>query len=254
MKINKNFFITVFGIGIFCSIVASLPPSFGKTHFIIGADSDFIKSSSGRSTVIISPIFSLSPNEKINHVFFTPDQNVKKILLALLEKEKKSIDIAAFLLTDIAVAKALVAAHKRGVKVRVVTDHTCCKSSSGKVKIVYDAGIPVYVYQGASARKKMSDIMHNKFIVFGENIFKRSIVWTGSYNFTNSAQLYNQENVILSDSFNIIKRFSKKFNNLISRCVNCAPQMFPLNQRKKETKKVARTPDLDMKELYFLTI
>jgi phosphatidylserine/phosphatidylglycerophosphate/cardiolipin synthase-like enzyme len=60
--------------------------------------------------------------------------------------------------------------------------------------------------------------MHNKFIVFESNLFGRSILWTGSFNFTHSARLRNQENILVLDEPAIVERYRKQFAVIKTRC------------------------------------
>lgn len=55
-------------------------------------------------------------------IHYAPVENLERIDLALLRSARKSIDIAAYSLTDHPVIEALVDARRRGVAVRVVLD------------------------------------------------------------------------------------------------------------------------------------
>ncbi len=58
--------------------------------------------------------------------------------------------------------------------------------------------------------------MHHKFALFTNNAGK-SIVWTGSYNFTKAANEANQENVIVIADNKIFDQFSNQFKRLKER-------------------------------------
>ena len=62
-----------------------------------------------------------------------------------------------------------------------------------------------------------SDIMHNKFVIFGKNISNKPLLWTGSFNFTKSAQLKNQENVVILDEQYLIQKYEKQFEVIKKR-------------------------------------
>ena len=59
--------------------------------------------------------------------------------------------------------------------------------------------------------------MHNKFILFGKNVGGKSLFWTGSFNFTKSAKMNNQENVVILDEIQLIDRYNKQFAVLKER-------------------------------------
>lgn len=55
-------------------------------------------------------------------VHFSPVENLEKIDVDAIGRARKSIDMAAYVLSDWAIIEALQAAEKRGVKVRIVLD------------------------------------------------------------------------------------------------------------------------------------
>jgi phosphatidylserine/phosphatidylglycerophosphate/cardiolipin synthase-like enzyme len=220
-----------------------LPPSYGKTQFILGVTERELRAQ--QSLPCVKPravsLADLSENRNI-HVFFSPDDNVIDLLLALIAREEKSICVAAYMITDKKVAQKLVEAHKRGVRVELIADTCCIKSDAGNISSLVKHAIPVYVYQGTAPSSAMSNIMHHKFIVFGKNIGNKSFVWTGSFNFTHSAQQYNQENVVIFSDPYAVERFSQHFELLKKRCVSyCLVPKEKQKVAKKTKKKASRT-------------
>ena len=55
--------------------------------------------------------------------------------------------------------------------------------------------------------------MHHKFF-----IVDKKLVLTGSYNWTRSAALYNQENVISTDDEFVVEKFLNEFEKLWLTC------------------------------------
>jgi len=205
----------------FClpSFSVHVTPGFGKTHFIVGADSAELI----RRKKVSRLQHSLEIPEKadrIIQVFFAPDDDTRAILLNLIDCEKEKICFTAYLLTDEEIAKALLSAHNRGVNVEIVADKFCCRGKYGKVRMLRNAGMNVLVYRSYQKKgSKLSDIMHNKFVVFHNNLLGRSIVWTGSLNFTHSARLRNQENVLLIDDPAVVAKYLNQFEILKERSV-----------------------------------
>ena len=64
------------------------------------------------------------------------------------------------------------------------------------------------------------------FIVFKKNLLGRSILWTGSFNFTHSARLRNQENVLILDNKALIDRYLEQFGVLKTRCEHYHKNLF----------------------------
>jgi len=192
-----------------------LPDSFGKTHFIVGVDAQkVIKQSTLKSCGTLEEI--LKPTEHgIHHVLFAPDDDVLDLLKKLIEKEKTSIRMAAFLLTDYQIVKAIIGAKERGVLVEIVFDANGIRGKYAKIAgRLRSKGVDIFVYKSFAnyQKPKLSNIMHNKFIVFGENIFGKPLLWTGSFNFTYSAHKVNQENIVILDDDELIKKFSSRFD------------------------------------------
>jgi phosphatidylserine/phosphatidylglycerophosphate/cardiolipin synthase-like enzyme len=150
-------------------------------------------------------------------VFFSPEDRVADTLISMIEKEKNSVKAAVYCLMHRGIAKALMDAYHRGVKVEVIIDPYSVKSRS-PVKKMSEAQVPLFVWNprsvamdapnGKKAKKRRS-LMHDKFCVLGN-----SRVWTGSFNFTAEAANANQENVIVLDNEEIASRYLKEFDRL----------------------------------------
>lgn len=210
-------------------------PTLGKTHFIVGVSSEDLerhlqpkkseeilltqeKGATGRIKI---------KDGRITHAFFSPHDEIKHILIDLIEHEATRIAIAIFAFTDGDIAQALINAHKRGVKVEVVVDGSAMKDRFSKVPLLQEAGVPVFVYTSTSAGL-ISDIMHNKFALFVNNYQSRPLIWTGSFNFTKSAHVRNRENVTVTDDARLVKKYQKEFERL--KKIITEPKMESVNK------------------------
>ena len=95
-----------------------------------------------------------------------------------------TVDIAVYSITNLQIADAIIAAHRRGATVRIITDRTMAGHKSSLIDELVTAGIPVRT-------NRRHKIEHNKFAVFDN----QRIV-TGSYNWTTAATKFNSENCI----------------------------------------------------------
>jgi len=93
----------------------------------------------------------------------------------------------------------LIRAHQRGVKIRVLLDKKSEKTNRYVIDLLTQAQIDLR-YDGKHA------IAHNKVMVLDE-----SVVITGSFNFTNSAETRNAENVLVLKSDELAKRYKSEF-------------------------------------------
>ena len=136
-------------------------------------------------------------------VYFSPSLQCEKRLLKLIDNAKESIDIAVYSINNTNLVEALKRAHKRGVKIRILTDRTQAANKSSKVKDLHNEKLRVRVHSKFR-------IEHNKFAVFDGK--KAS---TGSYNWTNPATHKNSENcVFFTDSPEVVKKYQRRFNYL----------------------------------------
>lgn len=82
----------------------------------------------------------LGKQEPVIKAYFSPDDAIQEIQIALIESEQESIDIAIFSFTDLETAQALIAAHKRGVKIRIVADRGSSVGDYSKILSLRRAG------------------------------------------------------------------------------------------------------------------
>ncbi|MFH1619766.1 MAG: phospholipase D-like domain-containing protein [bacterium] len=119
---------------------------------------------------------------------FSPAGPTQMNLLTALKAAEKSVDAAVFSFYSQSVADALVEAHERGVRVRIVVDKLQ-GNGSPLTKFLLDNGIKLKWSQGPGAK----GVMHHKFAVFDGKMLE-----TGSHNWTGNAQYNNFENVFYS--------------------------------------------------------
>lgn len=119
-------------------------------------------------------------------VCFTPGQDCTSLIIKTLSKAKKSIYVQAYSFTSAIIAKALVAAKKRGVDVKIILDKSQIKKNKySSATFFLNNHISTWVDDKPA-------IAHNKVM-----IIDKSVVITGSFNFTKAAQYKNAENVLI---------------------------------------------------------
>ena len=110
------------------------------------------------------------------------------------------VDAALYDLDAAPVTDALIAAHNRGLQVRVVTE---ADNIEQEIERLQDVGIPV------ADDGNNQGLMHHKFFVIDERY-----VWTGSYNTTYNGAYKNDNNVIFIDSAQLAYNFTQEFREL----------------------------------------
>lgn len=130
--------------------------------------------------------------------------NTDKSLFRIIRGARQSLDVAFYDLADEDVARAFVAAKRRGVKVRVVTDSdNMVDQEDGKAResihLLKAAGIPV-------REDRRSAIMHQKIV-----IADRHHVWTGSTNATVRSLYQHNNNAVVVRSEVLANVYTRVF-------------------------------------------
>jgi len=104
--------------------------------------------------------------------------------VAAIDTAHRSLLVQAYNFTEPRIVAAIIAAHRRGVRVVVIFDKITARQRGEGVDAVAAAGIPTFI-------DRVPRIAHNKVMVIDEEI-----VLTGSFNWSVSAERYNAENLI----------------------------------------------------------
>ena len=190
-----------------CFVFLAISAVFAATSYVV------LKSNN--SAIDLNKIL-VDAQGNVSKAFFSPDNDIQNILINIINQEQEGILLAIYCFTQKETANALINAYKRGVKVEVVSDREFAVNRSSKIPYLANQKIPVWVFQNDS-NLMYTPLMHNKFIIFKKNFENKSLIWTGSYNFTQGANLRNQENVVILDNREIIEKFTEQFAILKSR-------------------------------------
>lgn len=132
-------------------------------------------------------------------------ENIRDLLLSNIRNSKTEIKIAVAWFTQKQLYDAVLDALGRGVKVSLIMmkDFINCG--------IYGLPLQDFVDKGGSLHFVTSRgwTMHNKFC-----LFDNSLVISGSYNWTYSAETRNAENVIATDDEIVCSSFDDYFNRL----------------------------------------
>lgn len=144
---------------------------------------------------------------------FTPGDAIDDRLVALVDTAQREVLVQAFSFTQRRLARALIAAHRRGVAVAVLADRTqALETPQSAVGELAAAGLPVWL-DGRHAAA------HNKVLIV-DAALPRATTVTGSYNFTVAAQKRNAENVaIFRDNPGVAQAYRDNFLRLQARAL-----------------------------------
>ncbi len=133
--------------------------------------------------------------------YFSPQGGCTEATVKELSYAKSEILVQAYSFTSSPIAKALVDAKKRGIKIEVVLDKSQKSQKYSSADFVAHAGIPTYL-------DSVHAIAHNKIM-----IIDKSTLITGSFNFTKAAEEKNAENLlILKGNKGLVDRYIGNFN------------------------------------------
>ena len=133
-------------------------------------------------TLLLSFIYTCCYAQSIE-VCFTPGMDCRTKIIREINNANKSIYVQAYSFTDKYIANALIKAINRGIDINVILDKT--QKNSVLTKSLIKSHIEVSVDDKVA-------IAHNKVMIIDEKE-----VITGSYNFTESAQKRNAENLLI---------------------------------------------------------
>ncbi|MFQ5902948.1 MAG: phospholipase D family protein [Candidatus Binatia bacterium] len=144
---------------------------------------------------------------------FSPLGKCSSHIVREIGQAQKEILVAVYAFTSDDLAWALVKARQRGVKVQVVLDREFdAGNQSSKGSFLEQRGLPVRRISGLNTtrRERGTGLMHQKFVVID-----RRVVLTGSYNWTVSAENFNDENLLLfHDAGPLAEEYRKEFFRL----------------------------------------
>jgi phosphatidylserine/phosphatidylglycerophosphate/cardiolipin synthase-like enzyme len=148
--------------------------------------------------------------------FFSPGTACIQEVLRQFDMARQSCDICVFTVTDDRITSAILRAHGRGVKVRIITDDEKSHDLGSDVERLQAAGIPCKMDVGQPAH------MHHKFALFdGKRLM------SGSFNWTRSASEQNEENLIVTPDPDLVSAFAERFEMLWARMRDVRCLTFP---------------------------
>ena len=134
------------------------------------------------------------------HVYFSPFGGCTRAIVKEIGNAKNQILIQAYSFTSKPIAKALLEAHKRGVKVEAIVDKSLRTANYSSATFLANSRVPTFIDDA-------HDIAHNKIIIIdGQTVI------TGSFNFTKAAEEKNAENVLIIKSQELAKLYIENWN------------------------------------------
>jgi mitochondrial cardiolipin hydrolase len=138
-------------------------------------------------------------------VYFSPSDDCLNAIIAALNVARRKADICVFTISDDRITNAIKLCHKRGVRVRVISDNDQMNNKGSDVAELAEHGIDVHI-------DRTQYHMHHKFAVIDDKM-----LLTGSYNWTRQAANSNEENLMVLRESRTLKAFGEEFARLWAR-------------------------------------
>jgi len=148
---------------------------------------------------------SLQQEPVETEVWFSPGDQCRDAVISHLDSARRRADICVFTIADDEITDAILAAHRRRVQVRVVSDDDKRHDSGSDIERLRSAGVAI-------ALDDTSAHMHHKFALFDGR-------WllNGSFNWTRSASAVNEENLVATNDPEQLRHFGAQFEALWRR-------------------------------------
>jgi phosphatidylserine/phosphatidylglycerophosphate/cardiolipin synthase-like enzyme len=142
-------------------------------------------------------------------IYFSPSTNLEEVDIALIERARRSIDVAMYTFTDRRIAEVLRHAAERGVHVRVYRDREQYEEELRKGSTVPSilAGSPNIEVRV----KRSNELMHEK------SMLADSVLRSGSANWSVSAARYQDNEVSVTTDPAMVAAFSREFRAMWDR-------------------------------------
>ncbi|MBN2526085.1 MAG: nuclease, partial [Deltaproteobacteria bacterium] len=137
-----------------------------------------------------------------SEAWFSPGTDCADAILGAIASARHTIQVCVFTISDDRISHALLDAHHRNVRVRVITDDEKALDMGSDVHWLQKKGIPVK-YDNDPGH------MHHKFAVFDGQV-----VIHGSFNWTRSASTQNWEDISVQEDATLVTAFAQHFEYL----------------------------------------
>lgn len=141
----------------------------------------------------------------VSSAYFSPGDACLRRLRDLMRGCRSTLEVCVFTIADNRLSDAIVDCHERGVRVRVVSDNDKRHDAGSDIDLLRERGVPVRLDDGPHH-------MHHKVALVDGRLLAN-----GSFNWTRSATMQNDENLVVTDDANLVRVFPVQFERLWQR-------------------------------------
>jgi len=136
---------------------------------------------------------------------FSPGDDCLLKIRELCRQARKSVDICVYTISDDRLSEEIIACHRRGIAVRVISDNEKQFDEGSDIQHLIAQGVPLRIDDSPYH-------MHHKFALFDANL-----LLNGSFNWTRSASTSNEENLLVTDHALLVASYRSEFDKLWAR-------------------------------------
>ena len=146
-----------------------------------------------------------SPVRGHSSAHFSPGESCRQRIRDLCQQARESVDVCVYTISDDQLSDELIAVHRRGVAVRIISDNEKRFDAGSDIQRLIDQGVPLRIDNSPFH-------MHHKFALFDGRL-----LLNGSFNWTRSASTSNEENLLVTDDPHLLAEYRREFEMLWAR-------------------------------------
>ena len=156
---------------------------------------------------VIKTLDSVGSAPRVEHAsaHFSPGESCRRKIRELCRQARESVDICVYTIADDRLSEEIVACHRRGVTVRVISDNEKQFDEGSDIQHLIAQGVPLRIDDSPYH-------MHHKFALFDGRL-----LLNGSFNWTRSASTSNEENLLVIDHPQLVSSYAREFDELWAR-------------------------------------
>lgn len=179
--------------------------AFSLVRELVGNPEDAMPALKWLEQVIKTLEVRCSPVRGHASAHFSPGESCRQRIRGLCQQARESVDVCVYTISDDQLSDELIAVHRRGVAVRIISDNEKRFDAGSDIQRLIDQGVPLRIDNSPFH-------MHHKFALFDGRL-----LLNGSFNWTRSASVSNEENLLVTDDPHLVAEYAREFDRLWTR-------------------------------------
>ncbi len=169
----------------------------------------------GRKKVTVPDDRNIVVGDALTEIYFSPRDDVAQKLVQTLDTADHAVYFAIFSFTHADVVAKLIELHQRGVRVVGIFDESQANGRYSVDEQMAAAGVPVFIDGNKNAIGFAGGKLHHKIAIIDPGTDSEPLVVTGSFNWSNAATHYNDENLAVLHGDDFATAFVEEFCGML---------------------------------------